>query len=74
MIKDRNALKAGLFILLSIGLVVGIIFAIQGTGSFFHPTRLMTAAFDLDENLGGLKEGDPVRVGGFWMGRRSSGP
>lgn len=69
MTKDRNALKAGLFILASIALVVGVVFAIQGTGRIFHPTRLVIAAFNLDENLGGLKEGDPVRIGGFDQGR-----
>jgi len=68
MIKDRNAFKAGLFILISIALVVGIIFGIQGTGHWFHPMRTVITAFDLDENLGGLRVGDPVRIGGYDQG------
>ena len=68
MIKDRNAFKAGLFILISILLVVGIIFGIQGTGQWFHPMRTVITAFDLDENLGGLRVGDPVRIGGYDQG------
>ena len=72
MKKDRNPLKAGLFILASIALVVVIVFAIQGTGQLFYPTRSVTAAFDLDKNLGGLKEGDPIRIGGVDEGRVTS--
>ena len=69
MANDRNAFKAGLFILTAIALGVTIFVMIRGAGAFFRPTRTLTAAFMLDENLGGLKVGDTVRVGGYDQGR-----
>ncbi|MGN6625806.1 MAG: MlaD family protein [Tepidisphaeraceae bacterium] len=72
MATDQNAFKAGLFILASVGLGAGILVAIRGTGSWFEPMRDVRAAFTLDQNLGGLKAGDPARVGGLDQGRVKS--
>lgn len=69
MSNDKNAFKAGLFILISLALGVTIFVMIRGAGSFFSPMRRVQAAFMLDENLGGLKVGDTVRVGGYDQGR-----
>lgn len=69
MPNDKNAFKAGLFILTALGLGIGILFAIRGTGALFHPMRSLTATFDLSENVGGLKAGDSVRIGGVDQGR-----
>jgi len=69
MANDRNSLKAGIFIVVAIVLGVVILVAIKGTGSMFNPMRDLTVAFDLTENVGGLKVGDTVRVGGVDQGR-----
>lgn len=71
MPNDKNAFKAGLFILIAIGLGVAILFAIRGTGTLLSPMQTVRAEFNLDENLGGLKVGDPVRIGGFDQGKVS---
>src|SRR5690349_20736833 len=69
MTNDKNAFKAGLFILIAIALGVTVFVMIRGAGSFFRPMREVTVAFMLDENLGGLKIGNTVRVGGYDQGR-----
>jgi len=69
MKNDRNAFKAGLFIVGAILLGVVMLIAIRGTGTLLNPTKSYTVAFALTENLGGLKVGDPVRVGGYDQGR-----
>jgi ABC-type transporter Mla subunit MlaD len=69
MKNDRNAFKAGLFIVGAIFLGVVMLIAIRGTGTLLNPTKSYTVAFALTENLGGLKVGDPVRVGGYDQGR-----
>lgn len=69
MPSDKNAFKAGLFILISLALGVTVFVMIRGAGSFFRPMRDVTVAFTLSENLGGLKIGNTVRVGGFDQGR-----
>ena len=71
MDKDTNAFKAGLFILLSMAAAVAVLIAIRGAGQLFEPERDIDVAFDLTQNLGGLKVGDPLRVGGFDQGRVS---
>lgn len=69
MSNDKNAFKAGLFILIALALGVTIFVMIRGAGTFFRPMRTVTVAFDIGENLGGLKIGDTVRIGGFDQGR-----
>lgn len=66
MSKDRNAFVAGLFILLSIALVVLILLLIHGQG--MAVTRVHTASFKLTDDLGGLAVGDDVRIGGVKVG------
>lgn len=68
MKKERNALKAGLFILVSIALILGILLSIQGLESFTQPTQTRQVVFDLSDNVGGLRVGDEVRIGGFKVG------
>ena len=71
MNKERNAFKAGLFILISIALIVSVIVAIQGFDSFFEPIQRRTVTFKLNDNLSGLDKGDDVRVGGVKIGKVS---
>lgn len=66
--NERNHLYAGLFILVSIGLIVGIIIGIKGFGALALPHNNYTATFTLKDNVGGLRVGDDVRVGGVKLG------
>lgn len=68
MKKDRNALLAGTFIVVSAILVVGIIVGIKDFGRFAEPSRVRTVRFKLSDDLGGLRVGDELRVGGFKVG------
>ena len=68
MSKERNNLKAGLFILISIGLIVTVILSIKGIERIFTPEQVRTVSFRLSDDLGGLAVGDEVRVGGFKVG------
>ncbi len=68
MNKERNAFKAGLFILVTIALAVGVIIAIKGLGTLFEPNVRRTVSFKLTDDLGGLSSGDEVRVGGVKVG------
>src|SRR5262245_33178815 len=66
MAKERNALIAGLFILVSIGLIIGIIVGIKGIG--VQQTQTAMVRFKLTDDIGGLSRGDDVRVGGAKVG------
>jgi ABC-type transporter Mla subunit MlaD len=68
MNNERNALKAGIFILISLGLVIGVVIAIKGVGRFLEPMQHPTVHFALKDNIGGLSPGDEVRVGGAKVG------
>ena len=68
MAKERNNTKAGAFILVSGLLIITIIVSIQGVGQLFAPHQERTASFLLSDDLGGLRVGDEVRLGGFKVG------
>jgi ABC-type transporter Mla subunit MlaD len=68
MAQERNALKAGIFIVTTIIMAIGVIVGIQGLEKFTQPTVLRTVRFELSDDLGGLRVGDDVRVGGFKVG------
>jgi phospholipid/cholesterol/gamma-HCH transport system substrate-binding protein len=68
MNKDRNALMAGSFIVVSCVLALAVVVAIKGTGNFSEPTQVRAARFKLSDDLGGLRVGDDLRVGGFKVG------
>src|SRR5215212_2007987 len=68
MTKERNAFKAGLFIVVSIALIVGVIVAIKGVGRLIEPHQVRTATFTLKDDVSGLRIGDDVRVGGLKVG------
>lgn len=68
MKKQRNALKAGLFIVACIILIIVILIGIKGVGNLFEPVQIHTASFPLEDNIGGLRVGDDVRIGGFRVG------
>lgn len=68
MKRDRNALLAGTFIVVSAILAAGILFGIKDFGRFAEPSRLRSVKFPLSEDLAGLRVGDELRVGGFKVG------
>src|SRR3954468_23009314 len=68
MTNERNAFKAGLFIILSIVLILIVKVMIKGVGRFTEPILLRTVEFSLTDNIGGLRIGDDVRVGGLKIG------
>jgi ABC-type transporter Mla subunit MlaD len=68
MTNERNALRAGLFIVISTVLVVGVVLAIKGVGRFTEGRVTRTVTFKLTDDIGGLRVGDDVRVGGWKVG------
>ena len=68
MKKDRNAFKAGLFILVTIVLIVVIVVSIKGAGRFVEPQQKRIALFPMDADIGGMRVGDEVRLGGLKVG------
>ena len=68
MSNDRNAFKAGLFIVISIALIVSVVVAIRGAEQIFQPNQVLSARFKLRDDLSGLRVGDEVRVGGLKQG------
>src|SRR5437879_4995805 len=66
--KDRNALKSGLFILVTIAAIIAIIVAIKGLDRFSAPSDRRAVSFSLQDDVGGLQIGDDVRVGGYKVG------
>ena len=69
MAKERNALKAGTFIAVSIVLAIGVVIAISGTDALFQPKQVRMVIFALHDDIGGLQPGDPVRIGDLTSGR-----
>ena len=68
MSNDRNAFKAGLFILISIVLIIAVIVGIKGIGQFIEPDQIRVAEFKLTDDVEGLRIGDDVRIGGMKVG------
>lgn len=66
MNKNRNALLAGSFMLISIALIIGVVIAVRGWSMENHVTRAVK--FTLTDNISGLREGDDVRIGGHRVG------
>jgi ABC-type transporter Mla subunit MlaD len=69
MSDNHNAFKAGLFMFIALILGVSVFIGIRGAGSFFADTTPLTIVFNIDDNLGGLKIGDTIRIGGYDQGR-----
>ena len=70
--KQRNAFRAGVFMLLSIVLILAMVVAIKGFGRVFEPVQIRAARFPLRADLGGLQVGDNLRVAGFTVGEIQS--
>lgn len=72
MKKERNATKAGFFIVFSTVLIIVIVLAIKGGGRLAEPQQSRVVQFKLSDDLGGLRVGDDVRVGGYKVGAVSA--
>jgi len=70
--KKRDAFRAGVFMLLSIMLILVMIVAIKGFARVFEPVQVRAARFSLRDDLGGLQVGDNLRVAGFTVGEIQS--
>ncbi|MGD0390635.1 MAG: MlaD family protein, partial [Tepidisphaeraceae bacterium] len=68
MAKQRNALRAGIFMIVSLGLIVFVVIAISGAAKFTQAFTTYPVAFSLRDDVGGLRPGDDVRIGGFKVG------
>ncbi|HVT89940.1 MAG TPA: MlaD family protein [Tepidisphaeraceae bacterium] len=68
MAKERNAFKAGIFMVASLITIVVIIVSIKGVGQFVQPNQVGTIRFTLQDDIGGLAAGDDVRIGGAKVG------
>ncbi|HZL34753.1 MAG TPA: MlaD family protein [Tepidisphaeraceae bacterium] len=66
MKSDRNAFKAGLFIILSFTAALAVIIVLRGDGA--GAVQVRTVTFKLTDDLGGLGVGDEVRIGGIKVG------
>ncbi len=68
MTKSNNHFKAGLFMIISFGVAMGIFFGITGSSFFSGPKNQYTTIFDLEDDVGGLEAGSQVRLGGLIVG------
>src|SRR5690242_11522668 len=68
MPSDRNAFKAGLFIVVSIVLIILVIVGIKGISRLLEPNQERIVYFKLSDDVGGLRIGDDVRIGGVKVG------
>jgi ABC-type transporter Mla subunit MlaD len=68
MKNERNALKAGIFIVVSLVLIIAVVVGIKGLGRFVEPLQFRTVSFKLADDVGGLRIGDDVRIGGAKVG------
>jgi ABC-type transporter Mla subunit MlaD len=68
MNDQRNSLKAGIFMLVSLALIVAILGGIKGIGRFLEPNQSRVVVFALSDDIGGLGAGDDVRLGGARVG------
>jgi phospholipid/cholesterol/gamma-HCH transport system substrate-binding protein len=66
--RERSQFKAGLFIIISVLLIFGVIIAIKGVKAVFEPVEERHVRFSLSDDIGGLRIGDEVRIGGFKVG------
>jgi ABC-type transporter Mla subunit MlaD len=68
MDNERNALKAGLFIVISIAAAFFIVVNLKGAMRVADPNEDRQVTFKLTDNLSGLGKGDDLRLGGYKVG------
>ena len=68
MQKERSQFKAGLFIIIGTLLILVVVIAIKGIKTVFTPVEERRVRFGLTDNIGGLRIGDELRIGGYKVG------
>jgi ABC-type transporter Mla subunit MlaD len=68
MNRERNALRTGIFIIVCLAAAIGVIIAIRGTEQLFEPKQHAVISFPLGADVGGLRRGDDLRIGGYKVG------
>lgn len=66
-VADKNALKAGIFIVFSLLLAIAVFWAVNGVR--LDGERKLIIRFDLAQDVSGLAPGSEVRIGGLKKGR-----
>jgi ABC-type transporter Mla subunit MlaD len=66
MTRERNELKAGAFIIITLVLVIAVIVWINGAS--IGKMQSHVVSFRMTDDVGGLRVGDDVRLGGFKVG------
>ncbi|MEM8873492.1 MAG: MlaD family protein [Planctomycetota bacterium] len=66
--SDKNSLIAGGFILVSVLLVFGVVVGVRGAQGLMTDSKEYAVVFDISDDVGGLKPGSDVRVGGLRLG------
>jgi ABC-type transporter Mla subunit MlaD len=69
-VADKNALKAGFFMVTALALGLTVFFLVKGYG--FTGRQSWTIRFDVDADVGGVGPGSEVRVGGVDVGEVQS--
>src|SRR5580698_9048641 len=68
MAKKRNAARAGIFMFISLAMVVAVVIALGGGNRFTQNFNTFVISFNLSDDIGGLQIGDDVRLGGLKVG------
>jgi ABC-type transporter Mla subunit MlaD len=68
MAATRNALRAGIFMVVSLAGGIAIVIGIAGSSRFTEHFTKHLVGFTLGDNVGGLRPGDDVRLGGLKVG------
>src|SRR5688572_2346955 len=68
MANKGSALRSGILMLVCLGLVIAAVIGIKGLSWITDPAQTHIVAFDLKTNVGGLRVGDEVRIGGAKVG------
>lgn len=68
MARSNNQFKAGLFIIISFAVALGIFFGITSSKIFSGPSKRYATVFQLADDVGGLEAGSQVRLGGLVVG------
>jgi ABC-type transporter Mla subunit MlaD len=63
MSREGNNVRAGVFVLAGMVLLVAVVILLSDFGRWFEPTQAVRVFYRLDDGLGGLKVGSAVTVG-----------
>lgn len=67
--RQRNNIRAGIFVTIAGALTIGILLALSDLASMFEPTSTYRVSFPVSSGVGDLTNGSSVRLGGLKIGR-----